>query len=128
MGVQPGQKKHKKNKKNKSQANEKSDTKLTLTIETLGYFDQIKVSPPTFAKEIDEVNSKLEEKKNYFIKISDELNEGKKIDEIEPKAEKTETVEEEKKEETERPAKNPKTNKVNLDDDEMFPAMGLESN
>jgi len=119
-GVQPGQKKNKKkNKKGKGKA-QPEDTKLTLTIETLGYFDSIKVSAPVYAKDIDEVSKQLTEKREYFIKVSDELNEGKKPEEVEP-----EKKEEEKTEDDAKPVeKKGKKPKVSLDDDEMFPAMG----
>lgn len=119
-GVQPGQSKKskKKNKKNKGKA-QPEDTKLTLTIETLGYFDSIKVSPPIYAKDIDEISKQITEKRDYFIKVSDELNEGKKPEGEEP--EKKEEATEQK--ETKSPKKG-KKQKVNLDDDEMFPAMG----
>jgi len=120
-GVQPGQKKNKKkNKKNKGKA-QPEDTKLTLTIETLGYFDSIKVAAPVYAKDIDEVSKLLTEKRDYFVKVSDELNEGKKPEEVEPETKK----EEEKTEDDAKPAeKRGKKPKVSLDDDEMFPAMG----
>jgi len=91
-----------------------------LTIETLGYFDSIKVAAPVYAKDIDEVSKLLTEKRDYFVKVSDELNEGKKPEEVE-----TEKKEEEKTEEDAKPAeKRGKKQKVSLDDDEMFPAMG----
>merc|ERR1712010_3653 len=95
-GVQPGQKKNNKKGKGKAQP---EDTKLTLTIETLGYFDSIKVAAPVYAKDIDEVSKLLTEKRDYFVKVSDELNEGKKPEEVE-----TEKKEEEKTEEDAKPA------------------------
>merc|ERR1711920_170435 len=97
QGVQPGGgKKNKKKGKNKEKKQE-TDTKLTLTIETLGYFDQIKVSPPTHGKDIEEVIEKLNEKKAYFVKVSDDLNDGKELDEDEKKVEKEMDASEEKK-------------------------------
>jgi len=111
QGVQPGQKKHK-NKKNKT--NKKAEEpKLTLTIETLSYFEEIKCSPPTYAKEIQGVVDSLEEKKAYFTRISDELNDGKEV-----------TEEKEEKTEEKREGKRQKE-KVNLDNEEMFPSMDM---
>jgi len=123
QGVQPGggKKNKKKGKKNKEHAKE-VDTKLTLTIETLGYFDQIKVSPPTYGKEIVDVIEKLKEKRDYFVKVSDDLNEGKQPDEEEAKNNTNELNTEEKKEVAEKP-KGIKE-KVTLEDEDMFPAMG----
>lgn len=123
QGVQPGGKKHKKKGKKNTKV-DLDDTKvagkISLTIETMGYFDQIKVIPPNNNNEIDEVIEKLQEKKNYFIRISEELNDGKTPDEEEAKNETTETNVEEKK-----PAeKKSKKEKVNLEDEEMFPSMG----
>lgn len=119
-GVQPGQKKNKKkNKKNKGKA-QPEDTKLTLTIETLGYFDSIKVSAPVYAKDIDEVSKQLTEKRDYFIKVSDELNEGKKPEEVESEKKEEEATQEEAKPAQKRGNKQ----KVSLDDEEMFPTMG----
>jgi len=123
QGVQPGggKKNKKKGKKNKENTKE-VDTKLTLTIETLGYFDQIKVSPPTYGKEIHEVIEKLKEKRDYFVKVSDDLNDGKQPDEEEAKDNTNELNTEEKKEVAEKPKG--KKEKVALEDEDMFPAMG----
>merc|ERR1712151_32703 len=113
-------KEKKRNKKGKKGA-QPDEIKLTLTIETLRYFDTIKVLPPSFSKDIDETIKRLNEKKEYFIKVSDDINEGKEGVKDEEKSE-------EKKEENEEEEKNvKKVNKkvkVSLDDEEMFPAMG----
>merc|ERR1712110_781511 len=71
-GVQPGQGKKKRNKGNKKGKENTEEAKLTLTIDTLNFFDSIKVTPPMYAKDIDETIAKVDEKKAYFIKISDE--------------------------------------------------------
>jgi len=119
LGIQPGQGKKKgKGKKNKSQA-APEESKLALSMQTLSYFDSLKVSPPAFSKDLDSVLKVLEEKKAYFIKISDDLNDGKTVETEEAKPE-----EETKQETSEKPEPKQKRAKVNLDDDEMFPAMG----
>jgi len=61
----------------------------------------------------------LEEKKAYFIKISDDLNDGKTVE-----TEETKPEEETKQENAEKPEPKQKRAKVNLDDEEMFPSMG----
>lgn len=121
LGIQPGQGKKKgKNKKKKHAEKEVEDTKLALTMQTLECFDQIKVSPPNFFKEIEASLKELNEKKAYFIKVSDDLNDGKQVDGDDNK------LEEPKEEQSEQAApKKAKKEKVNLDDDEMFPAMGM---
>lgn len=119
-GIQPGmgKKKGKGAKKNKGNTKDE-DTKLTLTMQTLEYFDQIKVSPPCFLKDIIAVLKELEEKKAYFTKISEDLNDGKPVETEEPKKE------EPKEEQEEKPQpKQQKKSKVNLDDEDMFPSMG----
>lgn len=121
-GVQPGQKKHK-NKKSKSKK-PTEEPRLTLTIETLGYFEDIKCSPPTYEKDIQGVIANLEEKKAYFARISDDLNEGKEVKAEEKEEVKEGEGEEKEDEKKEEKKKVTKKEKVNLDDDSMFPAMG----
>jgi len=117
-GVQPGQGKKKgKGKKKNAQASQE-ETKLALSMQTLSYFDSLKVSPPNFSKDLGDVLKVLEEKKAYFIKTSDDINDGK----VENEDKKSE--EETKDEPAEKPEPKQKRAKVNLDDDEMFPAMG----
>merc|ERR1712072_756864 len=119
LGIQPGQGKKKgKGKKNKNQA-VPEDTKLALSMQTLSYFDSLKVSPPAFSKDLDSVLKVLEEKKAYFTKMSDDLNDGKTVE-----TEETKPEEESKQEPAEKPEPKQKKAKVNLEDDEMFPAMG----
>merc|ERR1712146_492495 len=119
LGIQPGQGKKKgKGKKKQTQA-APEETKLALSMQTLSYFDSLKVSPPAFSKDLDSVLKVLEEKKAYFIKISDDLNDGKTVE-----TEETKPEEETKQENAEKPEPKQKRAKVNLDDDEMFPAMG----
>ena len=87
MGIQPGQGKKKgKGKKKQNQA-APEETKLSLSMSTLSYFDQLKVSPPATSKDLDSVLKVLEEKKAYFIKISDDLNDGKAVETEETKQE-----------------------------------------
>jgi len=118
-GVQPGQGKKKgKGKKRNVQANQE-EAKLALSMETLSYFDSLKVTPPNFKKELDDVLKVLEEKKAYFIKTSDDINDGKAVETEEKKPE-----EETKDEPAEKPEPKQKRAKVNLDDEEMFPSMG----
>jgi len=127
-GLQPGAGK-KKRQKNKKQVTE--DPKLTLTIETLNFFDSIKVAPPTFLKDIDASIAKINEKKEYFIKLSDEINEkgeGEKKDTEKKEAEGEEGEEkkkEEEKTETQEETKKPKAKKekIDLDNEDMFPSM-----
>jgi len=132
VGLQPGAGK-KKRQKNKKQSIAE-DPKLTLTIETLNMFDSIKVSPPTHLKDIDDSIAKLNEKKEYFIKSSDELNEkkdqGKKNEEKKQGEEEGEGENKKQDEETEKveneETKKPKTKKekIDLDNEEMFPTIG----
>merc|ERR1712187_436039 len=118
-GVQPGQGKKKgKGKKKQNQSNTE-EAKLTLSLETISYFDSLKVSPPVFHKDLDAAIKVLEEKKAYFNKISDDLNDGKEVE-----GEEAKPAEETKQETAEKPEPKQKKAKVNLDDDEMFPAMG----
>jgi hypothetical protein len=118
-GVQPGQNK-KKNKKNKNKKKDAKpeDTKLTLTVETLSFFDSVKVQPPSYAKEIDEVLKQVTEKREYFIKVSDELNAKPKDEQEAPKKEEDTEEKADKKSPKKKKAKN-----VNLEDEEMFPSM-----
>merc|ERR1712151_765303 len=119
LGLQPGQGKRKgKGKKNKNQA-APEDTKPSLSMQTLSYFDSLKVSPPAFSKDLESVLKVLEEKKAYFIKISDDLNDGKTVE-----TEETKQEDESKEETAEKPEPKQKRAKVNLEDDEMSPAMG----
>merc|ERR1711881_676463 len=119
LGIQPGQGKKKgKGKKNKNQA-APEEAKLSLSMQTLSYFDSLKVSPPAFSKDLESVLKVLEEKKAYFIKISDDLNDGKTVE-----TEDTKQEDESKQETAEKPEPKQKRAKVNLEDDEMFPAMG----
>lgn len=119
LGIQPGQGKKKgKGKKKQNQA-APEESKLALSMQTLSYFDSLKVTPPAFSKDLDSVLKVLEEKKAYFIKISDDLNDGKTVE-----TEETKPEEENKQENAEKPEPKQKRAKVNLDDDEMFPAMG----
>lgn len=118
-GVQPGQgKKNKRGKKGKPAAAQE-DAKFALSMQTLSYFDSLKVSPPAFTKDLGDVLKVLEEKKAYFIKTSDDINDGKPVEAEEKKPE-----EETKEEPTEKPEPKQKKAKVNLDDEEMFPTMG----
>merc|ERR1712150_331780 len=106
----------KKRQKNKKQVTE--DPKLTLTIETLNFFDSIKVAPPTFLKDIDASIAKINEKKEYFIKLSDEINEkgeGEKKDTEKKEAEGEEKKKEEEKTETQEETKKPKAKKEKID-------------
>jgi len=119
--LQPGQnkKKGKKNKKNKNAKEAEGEPKLTLTIETLNYFDEVAVQAPIYQSQVLDTMKLVREKKDYFTRISDELNEGKK-----PEGENEETPkEEENKEAQAKPEKKAKKEKINLDDEEMFPAM-----
>merc|ERR1711976_49032 len=87
LGIQPGQGKKKgKGKKKQNQA-APEETKLSLSMSTLSYFAQLKVSPPATSKDLDSVLKVLEEKKAYFIKISDDLNDGKAVETEETKQE-----------------------------------------
>jgi len=116
MGLQPGQGKKKgKKRKNEAKAEEK---KFEVSTQTQDDFDQVKVAPPKHFKDIANVLKELETKKAYFIKISDDINDGKQVETEDAKPE------ESKEEQAEKPAPKPKREKVNLDDDEMFPAMG----
>lgn len=124
-------------KKKKRQKHKKhhvqEDPKLTLTIETLNFFDSIKVSPPTFLKDIDASIAKINEKKDYFIKLSDDINEkgeGEKKEEEEEKKEEVKEEGEEKKKdeektETQEETRKPraKKEKIDLDNEDMFPSM-----
>ena len=58
----------------------------------MNFFDSIKVTPPVYAKDIDATITKVQEKKDHFIKLSDDENsEEKKTDEeTKPETEKTE--------------------------------------
>jgi len=90
-----------------------------LTIETLNYFDEVAVQAPIYQSQVLDTMKLVREKKDYFTRISDELNEGKK-----PEGENEETPkEEENKEAQAKPEKKAKKEKINLDDEEMFPAM-----
>jgi len=124
QGIQPGQKKQKKNRK---AVKKPEDNKLTLTIETLSYFDQIKVSPPSYSKEIDETIKQLNEKKEYFTKMSDDLNDGKKPEAAEKKADesdKKETNSEDGEKKAMKGEKKQKKSAVKMDDEDMFPSLG----
>merc|ERR1711894_720067 len=113
LGLQPGAGK-KKRQKNKKQVTE--DPKLTLTIETLNFFDSIKVAPPTFLKDIDASIAKINEKKEYFIKLSDEINEkGEEAKKETEKEEEEEKKNEEEKVETQEETKKPKAKKEKID-------------
>ena len=98
-------------------------------------FDSIKVSPPIYLKDIDDSIAKLNEKKEYFIKSSDEQNEKnpqeKNTEEKqEGKEEEGEGENKKKDEEAEKveneEAKKAKTKKekIDLDNEEMFPTIG----
>jgi len=115
-GVQPGQKKHKKGKKN----NKAEETKFTLTIETMSYFDQIKVSPPSYPKEIDGTMKQMVEKREYFIKMSDDLNETGKTDGV---AEPEKVEEKDELDADRKPEKKGKKQAVKMDDEDMFPSL-----
>jgi len=124
---EPEKKKRQKHKKQHVQ----EDPKLTLTIETLNFFDSIKVAPPTFLKDIDASITKINEKKEYFIKLSDDLNEKpegekKETEKKEGEAEEGEEKKnDEEKTETQEEAKKPKAKKekIDLDNEDMFPSM-----
>lgn len=118
-GVQPGQKKHKKGKK----SSKPEESKLTMTIETLSYFDQVKVSPPSYAKEIDGTLKQIVEKKEYFTKMSDEINDGKKPEGAEAETEKVEEEVEGGEEKKQMPEKKTKKQAVKMDDENMFPSL-----
>jgi len=129
-GIMPGAGKKKRQKHKKQHVQE--DPKLTLTIETLNFFDSIKVAPPTFLKDIDASITKINEKKEYFIKLSDDLNEkpeGEKKETEKKEAQAEEGEEEKKKDEekteTQEETKKPraKKEKIDLDNEDMFPSM-----
>merc|ERR1712146_42623 len=102
MGPGAG-KKHKKKNKNQGGKNEKvEEPKLTLTIETLNFFDNVKIPPPSYAKDIDETITKLVQKKEYFNKASEEAAE-KGDNKQEETEKKEETKDEEKNKEEEKP-------------------------
>ena len=126
-GVKPGQKKHKKQSKN---AKAPEETKLTLTIETLSYFDQIKVSPPSYVKEIDGTLKQLNEKRDYFNKMSDDINNAVKTEtkeavegETKPEATTEATPEEDTTKDVLAEKKPKKEKKVKIDDEDMFPSL-----
>ena len=130
VGLQPGAGKKKRQKNKKQSVAE--DPKLTLTIETLNMFDSIKVSPPIYLKDIDDSIAKLNEKKEYFIKASDDLNEtsGQEKKTEEKKEEEGEGESMKKDGEAEK-VENPEANqqktrkeKIDLDNEEMFPTIG----
>lgn len=115
----PGGLSKKKNKKNKSKGKAtQEEQKISLNIDILNDFDKVKVQPPLYMKEIDATLTKLNEKKTYFTKISDDLNEGKEVvvagEENGEKKEDSENTESE-------PTKKERKAKVNLDDENMFP-------
>jgi len=93
----------------------------------LSYFDQIKVSPPSYSKEIDETIKQLNEKKEYFTKMSDDLNDGKKPEAAEKKADesdKKETNSEDGEKKAMKGEKKQKKSAVKMDDEDMFPSLG----
>merc|ERR1711862_881242 len=103
IGVQPGAgKKHKKGKKNKAPKEGEPEPKLKLTVDVLNYFDMIKVTAPLYSKEIEDTAKLVREKKEYFIKTSDDINDGKDVEAEEKAAnnteEKAEKPEKQKKE------------------------------
>jgi len=127
-GLKPGAGKNKRKKNKKQHVQE--DPKLTLTIETLNFFDSIKVAPPTFLKDIDASIEKLNEKKEYFVKLSDELNEKPEAQDQQNSTEKPEGAKDEKtddapEEKSEKKEEKPKQKKekIDLDNEDMFPSM-----
>jgi len=125
LGVQPGQgKKNKKKNKKQKGTNKNVDNaneKMTMNLETLSFFDEVKVAPPTLMKDIDEVVSNLETKKQYFIATSDDLNKEKEENKGENKEDNKETNE--KEEEKKPKAKQVKNKNINLEDEDEFPSM-----
>lgn len=122
-GLQPGAGKKKRQKNKKQHVQE--DPKLTLTIETLNFFDSIKVAPPSHTKDIDASIVKINEKKEYFIKLSEDFNENpdqEKKTEEKPEGEAEKKEEEEKVENQEKKGK-VKKEKIDLDNEDMFPSM-----
>merc|ERR1711903_171207 len=110
-------KKHKKKGKKQQKGAQEDTQKISLNIDILDDFDKIKVSPPLYMKEIDTTVKSLNEKKDYFNKISDDLNDGK---EVENDKKQEDDKKSDDKEETEQPKKERKA-KVNLEDENMFP-------
>merc|ERR1711918_58343 len=98
--------------KKKQNQSAPEEAKLSLSMSTLSYFDQLKVSPPATSQDLDSVLKVLEEKKAYFIKISDDLNDGKAVVTEEAKQE-----DETKQEPENKPEPKQKRAKVNLEDD-----------
>merc|ERR1711998_53774 len=66
MGIQPGQGKKKGKGKKKQNQVAPEESKLALSMQTLSYFDSLKVSPPAFSKDLDSVLKVLEEKKSLL--------------------------------------------------------------
>lgn len=80
----------------------------------------IKVTAPMYAKEVENTLKLINEKKEYFIKVSDDINEGRNVEEGEKKdADEGNTGNEEKQEKKEKSKKE----KINLDDEDMFPTI-----
>lgn len=67
-----GKKQKKKSQASKAQQEESSSQTLNHQIETLNYFEEIKVSPPLFTDKLPETLKILQEKKAYFEKLSEE--------------------------------------------------------
>ena len=67
-----GKKQKKKPQASKTQQEESTSQPLNHQIETLNYFEEIKVSPPLFTDKLPETLKILQEKKAYFEKLSDE--------------------------------------------------------
>lgn len=63
-----GGKKHKKKGK-KGGKKEAEDPKLTITLETLTFFDQVKVEAPLYMKDIEECEKKTKRKKKSILLI-----------------------------------------------------------
>lgn len=123
VGIQPGQGKKKRHKGKKKANQTHEDTKLTQTYDTLTYFEQIKVTPPTFSTDLDEVLGHLAEKKAYFVKISDELNEGMSPEEPDlPEPIREDNSEDEDKVKEKKPPMK-KQKKVDAEDENMFPSL-----
>jgi len=115
-----GLSKKKKNKKSKAKTTPE-EHKISLNLDTVNDFDTVKVQPPLYMKEIDATLTKLNEKKTYFTKISDDLNDGKEVV-LEGAESKTKKEGEEDSEKLEsEPTKKERRAKVNLEDDNMFP-------
>jgi len=67
-----GKQKKKGQNKNKAPKEQPTSQPLNHQIETLNYFDEIKVSPPLFTDKLPETIKVLQEKKAYFEKLSTE--------------------------------------------------------